>query len=73
MTCAFPEMVTLEAFCSSPVDDENSMSEMRCCNMETRKVSRAENVDRSVVVVNEEEARSVRSIVRTCCRNPNRR
>ena len=40
-------------------DDEDSMSEMACCDMKTRKVERAQDVDRSVVMVGEEEVRSV--------------
>jgi hypothetical protein len=47
MTCALPEMVVPTAFCRSAVDDEDSMSEMACCSMNTRKVGRAEDVDRS--------------------------
>ena len=53
-------METPEAFSRMLFDGEDFMSEMRCRNMETRKVSRAKNVDRSIVVANEEEARSVR-------------
>ena len=46
------------AFGRNVADDEDSMSEMACCNMKTRKVERAQDVDRSVVVVGE-EVRSV--------------
>ena len=47
MSCALPEMVVPVAFCSSAADDEDSISEMTCCNMKTRKVGRARDFDRS--------------------------
>ena len=59
MTSAPPDMVVPMAFCSSAVNDEDSMSGMMCCNMKTRKVRRAKDVDWSVVVVDEEELSSV--------------
>ena len=37
MTCALPEMMVPVASCSSAADDD-SMSEMTCCDMKTRKV-----------------------------------
>jgi len=49
-------MVAPIAFGRNAVDDEDSMSEMACCNMNTRKVGRAKDLDRlGDVVVDEEE------------------
>ena len=53
-------MVVPIAFCSSAPLDEDSMTEMACCNMKNRRVERAKDVDRlGGRRVNEEEQRSV--------------
>ena len=43
MSCD-PDMVVPKAFCSKAALDEDSMSEMMCCNMKARKVWRAKGV-----------------------------
>ena len=46
MICALPDMVVPMAFCSCATLDEDSMSEITCCDMKTSKVWRAKDVDR---------------------------
>ena len=60
MSCD-PDMAAPMAFCSSAALDEDSMSEMMCCNMKTRKVFEGLKtlIGRVVVVVDEEEMRPV--------------
>ena len=47
LTCALPEMVAPIAFGRNAADDEDCMSEMARCNMNTTKVKRGKDVDRS--------------------------
>ena len=71
MSCALPEMVVLVAFCSSAADDEDSMSEMGCCNMKTRRAWRARDADKSGGGCGRRRGEiSQRSVVRICCWNP---
>ena len=73
MSCAPPDMVVPTACCSCAALDEDSMSEMTCCNEKTRKSEwLMPLIGRVVVEVNEEEVISRRSVVRICCRNPDR-
>ena len=57
MTCAFPDMVVPIAFCSCAALDEDSMSEMACCNKKTEGLRTS--IGWVVVEVDEEEVRSV--------------
>ena len=55
MTCAFPDMVVPMACCSCAALDEDSMSEMACCNKKTEELKTS--IGRVVVEVDEEEVR----------------
>ena len=73
MICALPDMVVPIAFCSCAALDEDSMSEMTCCDMKTRKIDGLKtSIGRLVVVVDEEEEISRRSAMRIRCRSCNR-
>ena len=54
-------MIFPVAFCSCAALDEDCMNGMTCCNMNTKKFEGlGTSIGRVVVVVDEEEARSVR-------------